>query len=336
MNLRSYNTFKIDAKSNDFIEITKEEQLQSIIPTTDHLLILGGGSNILFTEDPKEKIIYINTKGIKVLEESSNEIFLEVAAGENWHDFVLWCVDHNYGGIENLSLIPGNVGTCPIQNIGAYGVEVKDVITQVNFFSIETGKKQSLSNENCHFGYRNSIFKNELKGKTIISSVIFKLSKGKHHLNRNYGIINQRLDELFPNLPVDIKKISQAVISIRSEKLPNPKEIGNAGSFFKNPVITEKAFSELQKKHPDIPNYPALNGVKVPAGWLIDQLGLKGFQYGGAAVHKKQALVLINHSGQAKGTDVYKLAKEIQGKVKEFYGINLEIEVNIYPNSFSF
>ena len=329
-NIKELNTFGIELEVNEFATLKDESDFSNLSKLNKELLLLGGGSNILFTEAPKECVIHIDTKGKHVIKEDENNVVLEVAAGENWHDYVLWCIEHNYGGLENLSLIPGNVGTAPIQNIGAYGVEVKDRILSVRLYDLETGEKIELNNQSCKFGYRNSIFKNELKGKVIISSVIFKLTKRNHQINTSYGVIKNRLHTDNPN----IKDISNAVISIRKEKLPDPQVTGNAGSFFKNPVIKESHYKMLQELHPEMPSYPAENGVKVPAGWLIDQSGLKGHDLGGASVHKKQALVLINKTGRATGKDILDLAKYVQKTVLRNYQIELEMEVNIYPQSF--
>lgn len=261
---------------------------------------------------------------------------LTVNSGENWHEFVLWCISQNYGGLENLSLIPGNVGTCPIQNIGAYGVEVKETITRVECLEIASGKRIIFSNNDCDFAYRNSTFKNEAKGKHIITSVSFQLTKNKHKLNTTYGAIETALQEKNSVNPT-IKDISDAVIAIRKSKLPDPKDIGNCGSFFKNPVISTTQFNVLQKKHPTIPFYEVTThnsnpstqkAYKVPAGWLIEQSGFKGTRFGDAGVHSKQALVLVNH-GNATGLEIYQLAQKIQQTVTDTFGITLEIEVNV-------
>src|SRR6056300_675005 len=283
---------------------------------------------MLLTKDIEKLAVHIDIKGISIDHENENEVFLTVNAGENWHEFVLWCVDNNYGGLENLSLIPGNVGTCPIQNIGAYGVEVKDTITKVETLHIETGKLVQFSNEECKFGYRNSIFKNEVKGNYIITSVSFKLTKQNHNFNTSYGAIETELTSKNITKP-NLKNISDAVIAIRKSKLPDPKEIGNSGSFFKNPVITKANFLTLQKTYPEIPSYiVSENQVKVPAGWLIEKAGFKGKRFGDFGVHKKQALVLVNYNN-ATGKDIYNLAETIQKEIKSKFDIKLEIEVNV-------
>ena len=283
---------------------------------------------MLLTKDIEKLVVHIDFKGISIDREDENNVYLTVNAGENWHEFVLWTIHNDFGGIENLSLIPGNVGTCPIQNIGAYGVEVKDVITKVEALEIETGKLVSFSNEVCDFGYRNSIFKNEEKGKYIIVAVSFKLTKNKHTLNTSYGAIETELEAKNIVSP-SLQDVSNAVIAIRKSKLPDPKEIGNSGSFFKNPVISKDQFLELQKENPNIPNYPVSDTeIKVPAGWLVEQSGFKGKRFGDAGIHEKQALVLVNY-GNASGKEIYLLAQKIQEKVFKNFGISLEIEVNI-------
>lgn len=283
---------------------------------------------MLLTKDIDKLVVHIDIKGISIDNEDDNFVYITVNAGENWHDFVLFCIDENYGGIENLSLIPGNVGTCPIQNIGAYGVEVKDTITKVEAIEIETGKRVIFSNEDCQFGYRNSIFKNELKGKVILTSVSFKLTKKNHKLNTSYGAIETELASKNITKPT-LKDISDAVIAIRKSKLPDPNEIGNSGSFFKNPVISKKQFLALQKGNPNVPSYTVSETeIKVPAGWLVEQAGFKGKRFGDAGVHEKQALVLVNY-GNASGKEIYLLAKKIQETVANKFGISLEIEVNI-------
>lgn len=283
---------------------------------------------MLLTKDIEKLVVHIDFKGISIDREDENNVYLTVNAGENWHEFVLWTIHNDFGGIENLSLIPGNVGTCPIQNIGAYGVEVKDVITKVEALEIETGKLISFSNEVCDFGYRNSIFKNEEKGKYIIVAVSFKLTKNKHTLNTSYGAIETELEAKNIVSP-SLQDVSNAVIAIRKSKLPDPKEIGNSGSFFKNPVISKDQFLELQKENPNIPNYPVSDTeIKVPAGWLVEQSGFKGKRFGDAGIHEKQALVIVNY-GNASGKEIYLLAQKIQEKVFKNFGISLEIEVNV-------
>ena len=326
--LKPYNTFGINVKARQFVDIRSLNDLQKVINAEKSFFILSGGSNLLLTKDVDKLVIHLNTKGIAVIQETNNDVFIKVQAGENWHEFVLWCIDHNYGGIENLSLIPGNVGTAPIQNIGAYGVELKDVMHDLEALEITTVNTKVFTNKDCEFGYRNSIFKNELKGRYIITGVTFKLTKNTHKLNSSYGAIQSELDRSNIINP-SIKDISEAVIKIRQSKLPDPKEIGNSGSFFKNPIISKDDFKKLQKTYPDAPHYVVSNKeVKVPAGWLVEQCGFKGKRFGDAGVHKKQALVLVNYDN-ATGEDILKLAKKIQKTVLEKFKIHLEAEVNI-------
>lgn len=327
ISLKNYNTFGLDVKAKRFISVSTLAELQEVIKEEKDIFILGGGSNMLLTEDINKLVVHVNIKGKSV---DANKEHLEVTAnaGEDWHEFVLWCLKLNYGGLENLSLIPGNVGSSPIQNIGAYGVEVKDLITKVTTLDIETNKIKEFTNEECNFGYRNSIFKNKLKNKVIITSVTFRLSPDHHKLNTSYGAIETELAAQNISRPT-IQDISNAVIKIRQSKLPDPKKIGNSGSFFKNPVISREHFENLQKEYPAIPSYPVSDSeVKVPAGWLIEQAGFKGKRFGQYGVHEKQALVLVNY-GDADGKDIYELALTIRKTIKEKYQIDLEIEVNI-------
>lgn len=281
---------------------------------------------MLLTSDINKLVIHLNLKGIIVNDTEKDIVYVTAEAGEDWNEFVLWCVSQNYGGLENLSLIPGNVGTSPIQNIGAYGVEIKDTFHQLEALEIETGKTKIFNNKECQFGYRNSIFKNELKGKYIITSVTFKLTKKNHSTNISYGAIKSLLTNI--ENP-SIMEISNAVISIRESKLPDPKKIGNSGSFFKNPIITKSIFEKLQLNYPNVPHYIINeNEIKIPAGWLVEQCGFKGKRFGDAGVHEKQALVLVNYNN-ATGKEIYELAQKIQSTVKAEFNISLEIEVNI-------
>ena len=328
ISLKEYNTFGVECYAKRFVSIDSFYDLQQLLKTEKDLFLLSGGSNILLTKDIEKLVVLINIKGISIDRENKNTVHLTVNSGENWHEFVLWCISQDYGGIENLSLIPGNVGTCPIQNIGAYGVEVKDTITKVEAIEIETGKLITFANAECQFGYRNSIFKNDVKGKYIITSVSFELTKTNHQLNTSYGAIEVALQEKKITNPT-IKDVSDAVISIRKSKLPDPKEIGNSGSFFKNPVISTEQFSQLQKEYPAIPSYKISEATtKVPAGWLLEQCGFKGKRFGDAGVHEKQALVLVNYAN-ASGLEIYNLGKSIQQTVFNKFKIDLEIEVNI-------
>jgi UDP-N-acetylmuramate dehydrogenase len=332
ISIKKYNTFGIDVKAKKFIEVNSLEELLEFLnnrPKQEkQLFLLGGGSNMLLTKDIKSTVLHLNIKGIKILKENKHAIYIEVNAGENWHDFVQWSLKNDFGGIENLSLIPGNVGTCPIQNIGAYGVEVKDTIYQVKAIEVSTGKTTVFKNSECEFGYRNSIFKNKVKGEYIITSVVFKLTKTKHQLKYNYGAIQAELAKKNIKKPT-IQNISEAIIFIRNAKLPNPKELGNSGSFFKNPVVDKSVFFNVQKNYSEIPFYLVENGYKIPAGWLIEKAGFKGKRFGDAGVHKNQALVLVNY-GNASGKDILKLAKKIQKTIKKQFDINLEMEVNIF------
>jgi len=299
------------------------------------IFLLGGGSNILFTRNMSKLVVHINIKGIHIDHENDKEVHITAHAGESWHKFVIWCIANNYGGLENLSLIPGNVGSSPIQNIGAYGVEVKNVITKVEGLEIESGKKLRFSNSECQFGYRNSIFKSALKNKVVLTSVSFKLSKQFHKLSVGYGAIKSELRRKNIDLP-SIKDVSDAVMKIRMSKLPDPKKTGNCGSFFKNPIITENAYKKLAKKHSSAPFYRLTNPkendnaylYKIPAGWLIETAGFKGKHFGNCGVHKYQALVLVNYSN-ATGEEIYQLAKKIQRTILNQFEIHLEIEVNV-------
>ena len=328
ISLKNYNTFGVSVNAKRFVSVISFYHLQQLLKIEKDFFLISGGSNMLLTKNIENLVLHIDIKGISIDKEDDDFVYITVNAGENWHEFVLWCISQNFGGIENLSLIPGNVGTSPIQNIGAYGVEVKDTISKVEALEIETGKLHTFSNAECNFGYRNSVFKNELKGKFVLTSVSFKLTKKNHKLNTSYGAIETELQHNNISNPT-IKDVSDAVIAIRKSKLPDPKEIGNSGSFFKNPVISKNEFDKLKAKFPNIPSYMiSENEVKVPAGWLIEQAGFKGKRFGETGVHEKQALVLVNH-GNATGKEIYELAKKIQETVLKMFNINLEIEVNI-------
>lgn len=328
ISLKPYNTFGIDVKASQFVEITDKSQLKTVLEkNTLPLLILGGGSNLLLTKDFDGLVIKNNIKGIDIVEEDSQSITLKVGAGENWHEFVMHCIANNYCGIENLSLIPGNVGASPMQNIGAYGVEVKDLITKVEALNLKDFSVKEFTNQECRFGYRTSVFKTSEKGNYFISSVTFKLSKTPN-LNTSYGAINNELQDRSITNPT-IKDVSDAVIAIRQSKLPNPSEIGNSGSFFKNPVVSVEVKNKILKDFENAPNYPQPDGTyKMAAGWLIEQCGWKGKMIGNYGVHDKQALVLVNHGG-AKGSDIYQLSEDIIESVKDKFNITLEREVNI-------
>lgn len=330
--LKSYNTFGIDCSAKYFVSVTSISELKKALsskPPETKLFILGGGSNMLLTKDLDYFVIHINIKGIEVLEETKTEVLVKAMAGENWHEFVLFCIENNFGGIENLSLIPGNVGTAPIQNIGAYGVELKNTFVSCSVIAIETLKEKTFSKDDVQFGYRDSIFKHSAKGKYVITDVTLRLTKKNHKIHDGYGDIQKLLAEKAIDQP-SIKDISDAVIAIRQSKLPDPKVLGNSGSFFKNPIIGLEAFQEFRKKFPEAPSYKvSATEFKVPAGWLIEKSGFKGKRFGDAGVHKKQALVLVNH-GKATGLELWELALKIQKTVKELTGIAIVPEVGIY------
>lgn len=330
--LKPYNTFGVDAKAKYFIEIHNIEELKDALNFSKEkslsLLFLGGGSNILLTKDFDGLAIKLNLKGISEENLNDNEVLVTAKAGENWHEFVMFCLSKNYGGLENLSLIPGNVGTSPMQNIGAYGTEIKDVFVSCQVLNLDNQTVETFDLEKCRFGYRDSIFKQEGKGKYIILEVTFKLTKENHHIKTEYGAITSELQNLGIEKPT-IQDVSQAVINIRQSKLPDPKQIGNAGSFFKNPTIPVAQFEALQQKFENIQGYPNGAMVKVPAGWLIEQCGWKGKQIGNVASHKLQSLVIINATATATGKEIFDFSTEIINSVKEKFGIELEREVNI-------
>ncbi|WP_034922490.1 UDP-N-acetylmuramate dehydrogenase [Gillisia sp. CAL575] len=329
--LKSYNTFGIDVKAKTLISINCIEELISVLDKNyaDDLFILGGGSNMLLTQNIDATVIHIDIKGIEVVRETEEFVFVKSNAGENWHEFVLHTLENNWGGLENLSLIPGNVGTSPIQNIGAYGVELKDHFVSCDAIDIQTLEFKTFTAEDCEFDYRNSIFKNKVKGKYIITSVVFKLTKSDHKLLTNYGAINEALDEM-GIVNVGIRDISNAVIKIRQQKLPDPKILGNSGSFFKNPVIHNQQFEILKKEFPEMPNYlVGKDSIKIPAGWLIDKAGLKGYREENTGVHKNQALVLVNY-GNATGEEILNLSRKVQAEILAKFNIDLEPEVNIF------
>lgn len=329
--LKNYNTFGINAQATAFVTITSVNQLKNVITANNNklpLFILSGGSNMLLTKNIDALVLHIDTKGVEIINENDHFVWIEAQAGEVWHEFVLQTIDKNLGGLENLSLIPGKVGSSPIQNIGAYGVEIKDTMHSLTALNLETLETETFLNSDCEFGYRESVFKSKLKDKYIITSVTFKLKKAPHELHTTYGAIQQELDLKGISTPT-IKDVSNAVIAIRQSKLPDPKEIGNSGSFFKNPVISVDLYNELIKKNANIPHYPVNNlQVKVPAGWLIEQAGLKGYRNGDAGVHTKQALVLVNY-GNATGQELINLAKYVQETVFNKFGIEITPEVNI-------
>ena len=328
--LKHLNSFGIDIKARLFSNFSSENELIKLLTNKSledkSVFILGDGSNILFTKDFEGVILANKINGIDIISEDQASITVRVGAGENWHNFVLWSIQKDLSGIENLALIPGLVGASPIQNIGAYGTEVKNVITKVNYIELDTGLKKELSNYECKFEYRNSIFKNQLKNKTVITYVTYKLSK-KPLNNIKYGAITDELKSLKKD--TSPASIAEAVINIRNRKLPNPKLLGNSGSFFKNPIISNSDFKKLKNIFPNIISYKISNThTKLAAGWLIEDAGFKGYRLGDAGVHEKQALVLVNY-GKASGKDILNLANMIKEKIKAKYGVNLEPEVNI-------
>ena len=328
--LKNHNSFGIDARARRFVSVQNTEDLKNLLRGSyaSELFILGGGSNMLITKDIQKTVLHIDLKGKEIISENDDEVILKVSAGENWHQLVLYSIEKGYGGLENLSLIPGNVGTSPIQNIGAYGVELKDTFLKCDALNVQTLEEKQFSREECKFDYRNSVFKTELKGQYIITAVYFKLTKQNHQQNIDYGAIRTELEKNHITSPTP-RDISNAVITIRKSKLPDPKELGNSGSFFKNPIISVEDFNRLQLEFPNLPSYQISDAeVKVPAGWLIDQAGLKGYRDGDAGVHKHQALVLVNY-GNATGEDILNLSEKIQQTVKEKFGLQLEPEVNI-------
>jgi UDP-N-acetylmuramate dehydrogenase len=328
ISLRTLNTFGIDAKAEKFAEVNSLDELIDVVSKHKNLFVLSGGSNILLTQDINRPVIHLNTKGIELIDKKEDKVWVKCQAGENWHEFVSWCLSKDFGGLENLSLIPGNVGTSPMQNIGAYGVEIKDCFDSLEALEISSGKIKTFRIEDCAFGYRESVFKNQLRGEFIIVNVTFQLSTENHKINADYGAIKDQLKLQGVNNPT-IQDISEAVIAIRRSKLPDPKEIGNSGSFFKNPVISKSHFKKLQTQFPEIPHYIlSEEQIKIPAGWLVETCGFKGKRFGDAGVHKKQALVLVNYNN-ATGEQLLSLAKKIQQTVAENFEIKLEMEVNI-------
>jgi len=352
VSLKPLHTFGIDVKARYFVEARTEADIRSLLNYRHMIfmpiLIIGGGSNMLFTKDFEGIVIRINTKGIETAETGDGHILVTAQAGEVWDEFVDYCVNHGWAGIENLSLIPGTVGAAPIQNIGAYGVEVCDIIDSVNMVEIDSGNHLTLTRDECKFGYRDSIFKNELKGKVIVTAVTFKLNGIPEYfpegfqidnssicehlnaltLNLDYGNIREEISAMNITHP-GIADVREAVCRIRRRKLPDPAELGNAGSFFKNPVVDNQIFSTLKEKFPDIPSYPSGNRMKIPAAWLIEQCGWKGKRFGDAGVHLNQPLVLVNY-GSATGNQILDLSRQIIDSVFLKFGIDLVSEVNVY------
>lgn len=329
VSLRPFNTFGIDAMARYFLPISNLQSLTSTQSLISNLqsLILGGGSNLLFTRNFDGLVIHNQLKGMEVVRTTAEHVWVKVAAGEVWHAFVEYCLQHDFAGVENLALIPGYVGASPMQNIGAYGVEVKEVIEEVEAWHLREGYSRTFSNEECGFGYRESVFKRELKGMFLITSVTFRLNKVPiYHLE--YGAIRQELDRMGVVEPT-IRSVADAVIRIRQSKLPDPRKIGNAGSFFKNPEVPSAQYESLKSLYPELPGYPQASGrVKLAAGWLIEKAGWKGVRRGEAGVHDKQALVLVNF-GNATGKEIWQLSEEILRSVQQQFSVLLEREVNI-------
>ena len=329
--LLKLNTFGVDVKAKYFTSINTIIELIEATKTNVfkdlELLILGGGSNILFTKDFDGLVILNNIKGKEIISQNQQSIFLKIGAGENWHELVMYCVDNGWGGIENLSLIPGNTGTAPMQNIGAYGVEIKETFLELEALEISSGKIVKFNNSDCEFGYRESVFKNKMKNQYIILNITLELKKNPV-LNINYGDVKAILESQNIKNP-GIKEVSNAIISIRQSKLPDPKKIGNSGSFFKNPIVSLNQLELIKKKYPNVVNYEINeNEFKIAAGWLIERAGWKGKKFNNYGIHEKQALVLVNY-GLANGMEIFELSEKIILDIKDKFGIKLEREVNI-------
>jgi UDP-N-acetylmuramate dehydrogenase len=330
ISLKPYNSFGIDVLTKYFCEFSSIEELKELLPefNSEKKLFLGGGSNVLFTDNFDGAILKNNLRGIELVKEDKEYYYVKAQAGENWHGFVQYCIDHNYAGVENLSLIPGNVGASPMQNIGAYGVEIKDVFHELEAYHLIDHTLQKFSLQDCAFGYRESIFKKQYTNQFAIVSVTYRLQK-QPEFRTTYGAIEMELEKMQVK-ELSIKAISDAVIRIRSSKLPNPAVIGNAGSFFKNPVISLSRYDELKKDFPSIPGYPAKEDqIKTAAGWLIEHCGWKGYRKGDVGCYHNQALVLVNY-GNAKGQEIFELSASIIQSVADKFGILLEREVNIF------
>lgn len=328
--LKKHNTFGIEAKAKEFVAVHSVDELRKVLEenASKKKFILGGGSNMLLTQDIDALVIHVDLKGKRVIKEDDDHVWVESQAGENWHEFVLFTIDHNFGGLENMSLIPGNVGTTPVQNIGAYGTEIKDTFDSCEAMQISTQEIKTFTHAECNFGYRESIFKQDAKDQYIITSVVFKLTKTNHKIKTSYGDIIAELANQNVTEPT-LKDVSNAVIAIRKSKLPDPKELGNSGSFFKNPIVLKSDFEPIHAKFPEMKFYEvSATEVKVPAGWLIEQAGFKGKRFGDAGIHKNQALVLVNY-GDATGQEILAVSRDIQQTVFEKFGIRIEAEVNV-------
>jgi UDP-N-acetylmuramate dehydrogenase len=333
ISLRPYNTFDIDVTARYFAKFTSLDELAELLDFSRskpemRRLVIGGGSNILLTKNFDGLVARNEMQGIEIVKADKEHVYVRAAAGENWHQFVLYCIDNDFAGVENLSLIPGNVGASPMQNIGAYGVEIKDVFHQLEAYNITENKIEKFSGKDCEFGYRESVFKRKYKEQYVITTVTFKLNK-LPSFNIQYGAIKQELEKMGVQ-QLSIQAISQAVISIRQSKLPDPKKTGNAGSFFKNPTINKEQFENLRNQFPAIVGFHVNDHeVKVAAGWLIEQCGWKGYREGDAGCHGQQALVLVNY-GHAKGSEIFDLSSKIMESVRKKFGIQLEREVNVF------
>ncbi|MCH9770257.1 MAG: UDP-N-acetylmuramate dehydrogenase [Gammaproteobacteria bacterium] len=327
--LKAHNSFGVDCQARYLAQIGNSTDLSAILNQTEfkglEKLVLGGGSNILFTENYPGLILKIEIPGIDIVNENSEYIFLKVGAGVNWHEFVNYCLKHNYAGVENLSLIPGTIGAAPVQNIGAYGAELADIFVSLTAIDLITGKINEFDKMACQFSYRDSYFKQH-KNRYIITDVTLQLNK-KPKLNTHYAAINETLAAMQIKKP-SIKNVSDAIIKIRQQKLPDPSTIGNAGSFFKNPIISKTQFEKLLNAHAEIPHYPTEDKIKIPAVWLIEQCDYKGKRYGEVGIYKNHAVVLVNH-GDGSGQQIKDLALEIQAEIFKRFTIKLIPEVNI-------
>lgn len=329
IDLSAFNTFGVKATAEYFSSFNCPEDLRALTNefVDEPVFILGGGSNILFTKNVDGLVLHNRIGGIEVVNETLNEVWIKAGAGVVWHDLVMYCVNRNLGGLENLSLIPGSVGAAPMQNIGAYGVEIKDVFIELEAYHLKGKYVRTFNNAECHFGYRESVFKNEFKNQFVILSITCRLSKTPE-FNISYGTIEKQLEEMGVN-ELSVKAVSDAVIAIRQSKLPDPRIVGNAGSFFKNPVVEFSVFEELQKQQPDIPHYLLNEGVKIPAAWLIEQCGFKGYRRGEVGCHKTQPLVIVNF-GKATGEEIFRFSEDVIQEVLKRFDIRLSREVNVY------
>ena len=328
--LKAYNTFGVDVSAPAIDYITSRKDLEQLsFQAVNEYFILGGGSNLLLTKDMDVPVLKNEIKGKRIVQQSVGETWVQIGGGENWHETVLWTLEEKLSGLENLSLIPGTVGAAPIQNIGAYGVELKDVFYQLTAYDLIEKELVTFNKEDCTFGYRSSFFKEPRnKGRYFITHVTLKLSKSFSSVNTSYGAIKKVIDEKVGGAP-NAKDVSEAVIEIRRSKLPDPAEIGNSGSFFKNPVVDRKILEDIQKNYVDVPFYEQEGGkVKIPAGWLIEQCGFKGKKYGETGSYAKQALIIVNY-GNATGSEIHNHALRVQEEVKKVFNIGLECEVNI-------